>query len=149
MAKNKKKHKKKKKGGKKNLSTLKVLDAKMDRIHENLIEEIEAISREIKKKDKKIKKKAKKKARNGVLSVFNPMDEMTKVRMNAMKTIDRVNLLDVAESILKGFLPIVVVIARLIAALILLIFQCPLRAKLSASTVGKMDRVYKLAMAIG
>lgn len=148
MAKKKKKHKKKKQQ-KKDLSTLQVLDAKMDRIHETLIEEIEAISRSIKYQDQKIKKKAKKRARNGILSVFSPMDEMTKVRMEAMHTIDRINLWDVAETILKGFLPIVVVIARLVAALILLIFQCPLRTRLSPSTVGKMDRVYQLAMAIG
>ena len=148
MAKKKKKHKKKKQQ-KKDLSTLQVLDAKMDRIHETLIEEIEAISRSIKYQDQKIKKKAKKRARNGILSVFSPMDEMTKVRMEAMHTIDRINLWDVAETILKGFLPIVVVIARLVAALILLIFQCPLRTRLSPGTVGKMDRVYQLAMAIG
>ena len=58
MAKKKKKHKKKKQQ-KKDLSTLQVLDAKMDRIHETLIEEIEAISRSIKYQDQKIKKKAK------------------------------------------------------------------------------------------
>ena len=145
MGKSKKKHKKKKQ----NKPMLQVLDARMDGIHEVLLEELEEMHKKIKKKDKKIKKKAKKNARNGVLSVFSPVDEMTKVRMDVIRDMERVNLLDVAESILKGLLPIIVVIARLVAAIILLIFQCPLRAKLSPKTVGKMDRVYRLAMSVG
>ena len=145
-----KKHQKKK-GGKKSLDTLQVLDAKMDHIHDNLIMELEEMEKHIRKRDKKIKKKARKlSADNGLLSVFNPTTEMQKVRFEVANQMERVNIFAVLEDILKGCMPIIVVISRLVASLILLIFQCPfIRNKIPMKTLANMDRVYRLARGIG
>lgn len=152
MSKKDKKQKKhqKKKGGK-SLDYLKVLDTRMDNIHDNLIMELEAMEKYIKKRDKKIKKKARKlSADNGLLSVFSPTTEMQKVRFEVAQQMERVNIFSVLESVLKGCMPIIVLISRLVASLVLLIFQCSfIRQKLPMKTLANLERVYQIARGIG
>jgi hypothetical protein len=64
--------------------------------------------------------------------------------MESTKMLDRV------EMTLKQLGPIVVIVARLIATLILSIFSIePIRRIVSPETVKRMDSIYKIAMSIG
>jgi len=142
----KKKNKKKKK---KDLTFSMVMDSDIEKRHDAAIEEIMKMEKKIKKKDKKIKKKAKKMQYNGVLSKYSPTAEMQQIRLDAVKHMKKIDLLGTVETIMKGVLPIVTTIARLIASLITLIFQCKyIREKIPMKYLAKMEHVYQIAMAI-
>lgn len=143
----KKKHKNKnheKKGDVKYLTMDDVISEK----HDAAIDEIMKLQKKIKKKDKKAKRKAKK-AYNGILSKYSPTAEMERVRIDAYKHMKKIDLLGTVEEILKNAGPIITTIARLIASLITLIFQCKtIRELLPMKFLAKMERVYQFAMAI-
>ena len=143
----KKKHKNKKpekKGEAKYLTMDDVISEK----HDAAMDEIMKLQKKIKKKDKKAKRKAKK-AYNGILSKYSPTAEMERVRIDAYKHMKKIDLLGTVEEILKNAGPIVTTIARLIASLITLIFQCKtIRELLPMKFLAKMERVYQFAMAI-
>lgn len=142
----KKKNKKKKK---KELTYSMVMDVDIKKRHDMAIDEIMKMEKKIKKKDKKIKKKAKKMQYNGILSKYSPTAEMQQVRLDAVNHMKKIDLLEIVENILKGVLPIVTTIARLIASLITLIFQCKyIREKIPMKYLAKMEHVYQIAMAI-
>ena len=142
----KKKNKKKKK---KELTYSMVMDVDIKKCHDMAIDEIMKMEKKIKKKDKKIKKKAKKMQYNGILSKYSPTAEMQQVRLDAVNHMKKIDLLGIVENILKGVLPIVTTIARLIASLITLIFQCKyIREKIPMKYLAKMEHVYQIAMAI-
>ena len=142
----KKKNKKKKK---KKLTYSMVMDVDIKKRHDMAIDEIMKMEKKIKKKDKKIKKKAKKMQYNGILSKYSPTAEMQQVRLDAVNHMKKIDLLGIVENILKGVLPIVTTIARLIASLITLIFQCKyIREKIPMKYLAKMEHVYQIAMAI-
>lgn len=142
----KKKNKKKKK---KELTYSMVMDVDIKKRHDMAIDEIMKMEKKIKKKDKKIKKKAKKIQYNGILSKYSPTAEMQQVRLDAVNHMKKIDLLGIVENILKGVLPIVTTIARLIASLITLIFQCKyIREKIPMKYLAKMEHVYQIAMAI-
>ena len=142
----KKKNKKKKK---KELTYSMVMDVDIKKRHDMAIDEIMKMEKKIKKKDKKIKKKAKKMQYNGILSKYSPTAEMQQVRLDAVNHMKKIDLLGIVENILKGVLPIVTTIARLIASLITLIFQCKyIREKIPMKYLAKMEHVYQIAMAI-
>lgn len=145
----KKKNKKKKKK-QINLSMQLAMDSTIRETHDNAIDEIMKMEKKIKKKDKKIKKKAKNVVQyNGVLSKYSPTAEMQQVRLDAVKHMKKINLLETVESIMKSALPIVTTIARLIASLITLIFQCKyIRELIPMKFLAKMEHVYQIAMAI-
>ena len=116
--------------------------------HDAAMDEIMKLQKKIKKKDKKAKRKAKK-AYNGILSKYSPTAEMERVRIDAYKHMKKIDLLGTVEEILKNAGPIVTTIARLIASLITLIFQCKtIRELLPMKFLAKMERVYQFAMAI-
>lgn len=149
-----KKKKKKKKGGKEkkkqDLMDLKVLDMKMDKIHEAMMDDLIEMKKYYKKKQRKINQKAEKLARNGIFGMVNPMSELEEARINIANAMERTNLLDVAFQVLKGVYPMIITIARLIASLILLIFQLPdiLRCRIKDGTWLKLNKVYQIAMSI-
>lgn len=140
---------KKKNKKKKELTYSMVMDVDIKKRHDMAIDEIMKMEKKIKKKDKKIKKKAKKMQYNGILSKYSPTAEMQQVRLDAVNHMKKIDLLGVVENILKGVLPIVTTIARLIASLITLIFQCKyIREKIPMKYLAKMEHVYQIAMAI-
>ena len=125
------------------------MDVDIKKRHDMAIDEIMKMEKKIKKKDKKIKKKAKKMQYNGILSKYSPTAEMQQVRLDAVNHMKKIDLLGIVENILKGVLPIVTTIARLIASLITLIFQCKyIREKIPMKYLAKMEHVYQIAMAI-
>ena len=134
---------------KKELTYSMVMDIDIKKRHDMAIDEIMKMEKKIKKKDKKIKKKAKKMQYNGILSKYSPTAEMQQVRLDAVNHMKKIDLLGIVENILKGVLPIVTTIARLIASLITLIFQCKyIREKIPMKYLAKMEHVYQIAMAI-
>ena len=140
---------KKKNMKKKELTYSMVMDVDIKKRHDMAIDEIMKMEKKIKKKDKKIKKKAKKMQYNGILSKYSPTAEMQQVRLDAVNHMKKIDLLGIVENILKGVLPIVTTIARLIASLITLIFQCKyIREKIPMKYLAKMEHVYQIAMAI-
>ena len=143
----KKKHKNKKhekKGAIKYLTMDDVISEK----HDAAMDEIMRLQKKIKKKDKKAKRKAKK-AYNGILSKYSPTAEMERVRIDAYKHMKKIDLLGTVEDIFKSAGPIITTIARLIASLITLIFQCKtIRELLPMKFLAKMERIYQFAMAI-
>lgn len=145
MSKKKHKHKKyEKKGDTKYLTMDDVISEK----HDAAMEEIMKLQKKIKKKDKKAKRKAKK-AYNGILSKYSPTAEMERVRIDAYKHMKKIDLLGTVEEIFKNAGPIITTIARLIASLITLIFQCKtIREILPMKFLAKMERIYQFAMAI-
>lgn len=143
----KKKHKNKK-HGKKGETKYLTMDDVISEKHDAAMDEIMKLQKKIKKKDKKAKRKAKK-AYNGILSKYSPTAEMERVRIDAYKHMKKIDLLGTVEEILKNAGPIVTTIARLIASLITLIFQCKtIRELLPMKFLAKMERVYQFAMAI-
>lgn len=147
MSKKKHKHKNKKyekKGDTKYLTMDDVISEK----HDAAMDEIMKLQKKIKKKDKKAKRKAKK-AYNGILSKYSPTAEMERVRIDAYKHMKKIDLLGTVEEIFKSAGPIITTIARLIASLITLIFQCKtIRELLPMKFLAKMERIYQFAMAI-
>lgn len=143
----KKKHKNKKHEKKGEIKYL-TMDDVISEKHDAAMDEIMKLQKKIKKKDKKAKRKAKK-AYNGILSKYSPTAEMERVRIDAYKHMKKIDLLGTVEEILKNAGPIITTIARLIASLITLIFQCKtIRELLPMKFLAKMERVYQFAMAI-
>ena len=143
----KKKHKNKK-HGKKGETKYLTMDDVISEKHDAAIDEIMKLQKKIKKKDKKAKRKAKK-AYNGILSKYSPTAEMERARIDAYKHMKKIDLLGTVEEIFKNAGPIITTIARLIASLITLIFQCKtIRELLPMKFLAKMERVYQFAMAI-
>lgn len=143
----KKKHKNKKHEKKGDVKYL-TMDDVISEKHDAAIDEIMRLQKKIKKKDKKAKRKAKK-AYNGILSKYSPTAEMERVRIDAYKHMKKIDLLGTVEDIFKSAGPIITTIARLIASLITLIFQCKtIRELLPMKFLAKMERIYQFAMAI-
>lgn len=116
--------------------------------HDEAIEEIMKLKKKIKKKDKKVKKKTKK-SYNGILSKYSPTAEMEKVRLDAYKHMKKIDLLGTIEELFKNAGPIIKTIARLVASLITLFFQCKtIRELVPMKFLAKMERIYQFAMAI-
>lgn len=143
----KKKHKNKKHEKKGEIKYL-TMDDVISEKHDAAMDEIMRLQKKIKKKDKKAKRKAKK-AYNGILSKYSPTAEMERVRIDAYKHMKKIDLLGTVEDIFKSAGPIITTIARLIASLITLIFQCKtIRELLPMKFLAKMERIYQFAMAI-
>lgn len=143
----KKKHKNKKHEKKGDVKYL-TMDDVISEKHDAAMDEIMRLQKKIKKKDKKAKRKAKK-AYNGILSKYSPTAEMERVRIDAYKHMKKIDLLGTVEDIFKSAGPIITTIARLIASLITLIFQCKtIRELLPMKFLAKMERIYQFAMAI-
>ena len=74
---------------------------------------------------------------------------MERVRIDAYKHMKKIDLLGTVEDIFKSAGPIITTIARLIASLITLIFQCKtIRELIPMKFLAKMERIYQFAMAI-
>ena len=141
-----KKHKKKKKS----ISILKEVDKTMEKTYDTLIEEIQDMQLKLNLSDQKAMKKQKKKLRQemGVIPYYTSKDRVN-ARLEIIKQMEQTSLLDRVELTLKNLVPVVICIARLIAALILSILSVePIRKFINPNMLGKMDKVYKVAMSI-
>ena len=147
----KKKKNKNHKKAKKSILLLSEIDTSMDTKYESLIEEIQDIQLRINLADAKaMKKQRKKMIRNdmGVIPYYISKEKV-KAREKAIADMEKSNFFGRIEDTLKGLVPCVILIARLVAALILSILSIePIKKIIKPSTLEKMNTVYKLAMAV-
>lgn len=142
--------KKKKKSNENYIPYLKDLDKDMDKKHKEIIREIQDMQDRINLADVKATKKIKKKLRKdmGVVPYYMCPERVT-ARESVLKDMERTQFLDRIEAVLIGLVPIIVLIARLVANLILSIFAFdPIRNILKPDTIKRLDHIYDIAMAI-
>jgi hypothetical protein len=143
--------KKKKKKPSKSIMLLNELDKSLETTRDSLVKEIEETQRRLAESDARALKKQRKKLRKemGVIPYYVSRDRV-KAREEAIKRMESTKMLDRVEMTLKQLGPIVVIVARLIATLILSIFSIePIRRIVRPETIKRMDSIYKIAMSIG
>lgn len=149
--KNHKKSSKKKKEKKESVSLLSTIDNNLNKTYDEIRQEIEDIQIEIYEADKKALKKAKKKIKkSGEKEGKLYADKIRlEIRQEALQKLEGNNLLDRVEKCLRDIAPIVVLIGRLIASLILSILSVDaIKVFIKPELLDKMNSVYKFAMAI-
>lgn len=138
----------KKKKKKKSISILNEVDKTLDHTYDNIIDEIEEMQLQLYLADQEARKKAKKKIKKDP-NYFDTSIERLEARKSVLTKIEGNNLLTRIENIFKDIAPIVVIISRLIASLILAILSLD-RVKLfiKPETLNKLSAVYKTATSI-
>lgn len=143
---------KKKKNKKKNDSILKEVDQSLDQTYQQLIDEIRSMQLRIEIADKKAKRKAKKKKNGKVYfnnELYSTNDYRRKVRSDIIKELQGDSLLDRVMATINDLTPIVVIIARLIASLILAILSVDsVKVHIKPEFLNKMTNVYNAAMSV-
>lgn len=143
MSNKKKKHKQKK-----SISLLNEMDRSISKTYDSLIDEIEDLQIQLNIADQKAMKKAKKKMKKDP-NYFKTSKERFEARKKVLAEMEQSSFLDKAENLLKDLAPIIVVIARLIATLIVSILSLDcVKTHINENTLSKMNRVYKIAMSI-
>lgn len=113
----------------------------------NIIDEIEQYQADLKRADSKAKKKALKKF-NG--KGFFPYEYQLEAREKLIKIMENNNFLDRIGKIIKQLAPVVKIISRLVASLIISILSIvQIQAKIKPAMLNKLKTVYNVAMAVG
>ena len=116
--------------------------------YDDLLEEIQDMQMIIASEDRKIAKRAKKAAKKGK-GYYNVNLEKRKVRQHVIGKMEETNWLDRIIQILKDIAPIIVVIARLVASLILSVLSVDeVKVNISKETLSKLNNIYSKAMVI-
>ena len=148
MSKKKKKHNKQKQ--QKSLKILKEMDTTIDKRYSIIIDEIEDYQKRLKKSDRKAIKQQKKKLKQkmGVVPYYVSKDRI-KVRQQMIEQMEKEDLFNRIEKCFSSIIPIVTIIARLIASLIIAILSFdPILHYIKPTTLSKMKQIYNVAMAI-
>lgn len=136
-----------KKKSKKQISILKEVDKTLDHTYDDLMEEIQDMQLKLYYADQKARKKAKKESRKNKNVNYDAIRLQT--RKEVLNQMDNTSFLDRAASVLKDIAPIIVVIGRLIASLILAILSLDvIKMHIKPETLEKMNMVYKAAMSV-
>lgn len=143
----KKKQKKKKKGGQ-SISILQEMDRNMDTTYKNLLQEIEDYQMEIYIADRKARKKERKRLKKDPYYFVNNKERIYQ-RSKVVKEMEGKNFFDRIEKALKEFAPIIVLISRLVAGLILSILSLePVKRTIQPKTLNRMKSIYELSTSI-
>ena len=138
----------KKKKQNKKVSILKEYDDMMNETYDDLLEEIQDMQMIIASEDRKIAKRAKKAAKNGK-GYYNANLEKRKVRQHVIGKMENTNWLNRVFEILKDIAPIITIIARLVASLILSILSVDeVKVNISKKTLAMLNSIYSKAMVI-
>ena len=145
------KKKKKKKNKNKGISTIKLKE-----VDKNLMEGYEAVTKEIEDyriklylADQEARKKAKKKIKKDP-KYFETSHERIEARRKVINEMEGNSFFERMEKILNDIAPVIVIISRLVAALILTILCIdPVRIGIKKETYDKMQVIFNSAMAIG
>ena len=138
----------KKKKETKKVSILKEYDNMMNDTYDDLLEEIQDMQMIIASEDRKIAKKAKKAAKKGK-GYYNVNQEKRKVRQHVIGKMESTNWMTRIMQILKDIAPIITIIARLVASLILSILSVDeVKVNISKATLAKLNNIYSKAMVI-
>ena len=133
----------------KGLNMLKEIDKNLDRTYDNLKEEIEAMQIKLAEADMKALKKIKKMEKKGKGDAKEYVKIKADARNEVISGMESSNFLDRVYKALNEIAPIITVIARLVASLILSILSLDIVKKnISEKTMKSIDTVYKKAMAI-
>lgn len=126
---------------------LKAVDNQLDHTYDALMSEIQEMQLKIYYADQKAKKKAKKAARRKQQVNFDEIRKQT--RMEVLQTMENTSFLDRAMNVIKSIAPIVVVIGRLIASLILAILSLDsVKMNIKPEILKKLNSVYNAAMSV-
>ena len=142
---NKKKKKKKVKS-----TFITAMDNTLERTHEDLVSEIQRLQSELALSDAEIRKKEKKRLRKelGVIQYYT-CKKQVEARRKLIKEMEQTSLLERVEASFHQIIPVVIMIARLIASLILGILSIDgVKKHISTDTLNKMNSVYRVAMSI-
>lgn len=135
-----------------NVSITDILDPYLSSNHRTLVEEIQSVQIKLDEKEKAIKKKRKKEMKKKKKKGGNVKD-LKSVQWEARKEIldemGETNLLERVYQALSDFVPIVIVIARLIIVLIDAILNLDwVKVRISPEMLTKIEKVYKKAMSV-
>lgn len=137
---------KKKKAKKKKQKNQPTMDDLLDYQYVSIVDEIEHYQAEIKRADRKAKKRAMK-AFTG--KGFYPYEYQLAARERVINEMEDSNILDKCIRIFRELKPIVKIISRLVASLIVSILSLSMiRSKIKKPTLKKLQLVYELAMKI-
>ena len=142
----------KKKKKKKNTSVLHEVDNTLSKTYNDLMDDIHRMQAQLAIADTKAKKKLHKynKKHPGNANLYNNDSFRAHVRNEIIKDMNKTNFLDRAYRALQDLAPIVIIMARLIASLILSILSMDIvKVHIKPATLEKMTRVYNTAMAVG
>lgn len=138
---------KKKKKDKANGVFLKDIDKSINKSYDGIIEEISMYQSMLKTYDRKALKKARKRSsiRKGITYDMLRREG----RMNILRDIEDSNILARIQNIFNDLVPIVILIARLVASLILSILSIPaVKVHISEGTLALLTSIYQKAMEI-
>lgn len=138
---------KKKKKDKANGVFLKDIDRSISKSYDGIIEEISMYQSMLKTYDRKALKKARKRSsiRKGITYDMLRREG----RMNILRDIEDSNILARIQNIFNDLVPVVILIARLVASLILSILSIPaVKVHISEGTLTLLTSIYQKAMEI-
>jgi hypothetical protein len=140
--------KKKKKG--KSISLLDQVDSTLECTHDDLMKEIEEMQLKIAIADDKARRQAKKLAKKKG-GKFYDYDKLKKeARLEVVGDMENKNFLERITEFLSDITPIVILIGRLVASLILSILSIDtVKLHIKPQTLKKLDSVYNKAMSYG
>lgn len=128
------------------MNILQEYDQMMNTTYDDLLEEIQDMQLIIAMEDRKIMKKAKKSAKKGK-NYYNVNQAKREVRDEVLGKMENTNFLTRIQQVLSDLVPVVKVIARLVASLILSILSIDLvKVNISKPMLEKMNNIYNAAM---
>ena len=134
---------------KKSISILNEVDKSLNGTYDSLIKEIEDMQLRLNYADQKARKKAKKLAKKKNSGYYDYETLRKEARMEVVGIMESNNFIDRAMKVLNDIAPIIVVIGRLIASLILAILSLDVvKINIKPETLNGMNAVYKKAMAL-
>lgn len=123
------------------------MDVVLDAQYADLMDEITIYQAEIERADKKAKRKMNRKF-NG--KNFYPYEYQMIAREHVIQEMTDKDFFTRVSTCLQQLGPIVILIARLVAALIIAILSVTqIKGKISKDTLSKMESVYNIAMSVG
>lgn len=139
--------KKQKKKNKKKSTIISMVDSSLNSKKDTIIKEIEDLQNSLSQVDIALYKKGKKK--NNPKWTKTVEEKKRAIRVEIVQKMEGSNLLDRIISIITSVAPIVVLVARLIAALILSILSIPsVKVMIKPKTLKTLNMVYDKAMKI-
>lgn len=141
--------KKKKKKKKEEVSILVGVDNTLDNTYEGIKSEIEGYQYQIYLAESEARKKVRKKLKKDP-NYFETSVERLNARKDVISKIESSSLLDRVEDAMKSLKPVVILISRLVASLILAILSFKsIKTHIKPETLTKLEAVYKVAMSVG
>lgn len=131
----------------KRVSILDGIDTALNKQFEEIVRDIEELQFQIDKADRKKAKKAKKKMKKGKVMFYDPKSK--KARIRAANHITSEEVFGSIMNFLRDTKPIVVLLARLVAAIILAILSLDVvKRHISKQALGRMREMFDACVGI-